>query len=207
MKHIPDTIYTIGHSTHSLEYFLELLQAHHITCLVDVRSLAASRYNPQYNKDTFSAFLKGNGIQYLHFGYEFGARQTAAELLDHEGQLDFEKVRNASHFKKGVDRLQQGIAKGYTIALMCAESEPLDCHRFGMVAVALARNGFDVLHILKDKTLKSNATLEQDLLKKYAKKLPTADIFTPAISHDTQLAAAYRLLNKDIAYAPGELDE
>ncbi|WP_333821040.1 DUF488 domain-containing protein [Ohtaekwangia sp.] len=200
------SIYTIGHSTHSPEYFLELLQAYAITCIVDVRSVAASRYNPQYNKDALSDFLKKNSITYLHFSQEFGARQTAPDLMDASGQLDFEKVSHTPHFKKGIDRLRQGIAKGFTIALMCAESEPLDCHRFGMISVALVREGFDVRHILKDKTLKSHAELEEYLLKKYEKKLPKADIFTTSISQEVQLAAAYRLLNKDIAYSPGSFN-
>jgi len=199
-------IYTIGHSTHSSEYFLELLQAYAITCVVDVRSVAASRYNPQYNKEALSDFLKQNNIIYLHFGLEFGARQTAPELMDASGQLDFEKVSQASNFKNGVERLRQGIAKGFAIALMCAESEPLDCHRFGMIAVALVREGFNVCHILKDKTLKSHAELEEYLLRKYEKKLPKADIFTTSISQEELLAAAYKLLNKDIAYAPGSFD-
>jgi uncharacterized protein (DUF488 family) len=174
--------------------------------LVDVRSVAASSYNPQYNKDTLATFLKTSGITYLHFAKEFGARQTAKELLDNSGQLDFEKVHSSSHFKQGVERLKQGTAKGYTIALMCAEGEPLDCHRFGMVSTALVHNGVDVRHIMKDGSVRTHQELEKDLIKKYEKKLPQPDIFTESITFQEQLRAAYKLQNKDIAYAPGELD-
>jgi uncharacterized protein (DUF488 family) len=205
MSNPQSILYTIGHSTHTSAYFLKLLQLYSIDCLVDVRSMAASRYNPQYNKKALASFLKENSIQYLHFDKEFGARQTSPELLDETGQLDFEKVRNATHFKNGVDRLKQGAAKGYTIALMCAESDPLDCHRFGMISIALTEQGFDVNHILKDKTLKTNAALEEDLLKKYEKKLPQQDIFTTVVNREARLKAAYRLLNKDIAYASGKI--
>jgi uncharacterized protein (DUF488 family) len=200
------SIYTVGHSTHELTYFLKLLQLHQVNCLVDVRSVAASSYNPQYNKDTLSAFLKDNGITYLHFSKEFGARQTARELLDNTGQLDFEKVHHASHFRQGIERLKQGLIKGYTIALMCAESEPLDCHRFGMVSTALVRDGIDVVHIMKDGSVKTHQELEKELIKKYEKKLPQPDIFTTNITPEEQLKVAYKLQNKDIAYAPGELD-
>ena len=179
---------------------------HLVNCLVDVRSVAASSYNPQYNKDTLSAFLKNNGISYLHFSKEFGARQTAKELMDNTGQLDFEKVHHAPHFRQGIERLKQGVAKGYTIALMCAESEPLDCHRFGMVSTALVRDGIDVLHIMKDSSIKTHQELEKELIKKYEKKLPQPDIFTMHIAQEEQLKVAYKLQNKDIAYAPGELD-
>ncbi len=200
------SIYTVGHSTHELTYFLKLIQMHQVNCLVDVRSVAASSYNPQFNKDTLSVFLKDNGITYLHFSREFGARQTAKELLDNTGQLDFEKVHHASHFKQGIERLKQGAVKGYIIALMCAESEPLDCHRFGMVSTALVRDGIDVLHIMKDGSVKTHHELEKELIKKYEKKLPQPDIFTTSITPDEQLKVAYKLQNKNIAYAPGELD-
>lgn len=201
-----NSIYTVGHSTHALTYFLKLLQMHLVNCVVDVRSVAASSYNPQYNKDTLASFLKSNGITYLHFAKEFGARQTAKELLDNTGQLDFEKVHHAPHFKHGVERLKQGAANGYTIALMCAEGEPLDCHRFGMVSAALTRDGIDVLHIMKDGLVRTHQDLEKDLIKKYEKKLPQPDIFTTTITLQEQLKVAYKLQNKDIAYAPGELD-
>lgn len=201
-----NSIYTVGHSTHELTYFLGLLQMHLVNCLVDVRSVAASSYNPQYNKDTLVSFLNSNGIAYLHFAKEFGARQTAKELLDNTGQLDFEKVHHAPHFKQGVERLKQGAAKGYTIALMCAEGEPLDCHRFGMISTALVRDDIDVRHIMKDGSVRTHQELEKDLIKKYEKKLPQPDIFTTTITVQEQLKVAYKLQNKDIAYAPGELD-
>ena len=188
------SIYTVGHSTHELTYFLKLIQMHQVNCLVDVRSVAASSYNPQFNKDTLSVFLKDNGITYLHFSREFGARQTDKELLDNTGQLDFEKVHHASHFKQGIERL------------MCAEGEPLDCHRFGMVSTALVRDGIDVLHIMKDGSVKTHHELEKELMKKYEKKLPQPDMFTTSITPEEQLKVAYKLQNKDIAYAPGELD-
>ena len=75
-------IYTIGHSTHQVDYFLVLLKTYSITCIIDVRSVAASSYNPQYNKEPFSNFLQNNGIAYLHFAEEFGARHADPDLLD-----------------------------------------------------------------------------------------------------------------------------
>ena len=194
-------IYTVGHSTHLLEYFLELLQEYSVNCIVDVRSVAASGYNPQYNKVPLSNFLKNNRITYLHFAEEFGARHNDPDLLDEDGKVDFEKVRKSWNFKKGVERLWEGIDKKFTIALMCSESDPLDCHRFSMVSIALEKDGFEVNHILKDKTLKSNSELEMQLLKKYDKKIPKTDIFEN-VSLNEQLKVAYRLRNKEIAYSP-----
>ena len=195
-------IYTIGHSTHQLEYFLELLKEYGVNCIVDVRSVPASAYNPQYNQDPFKNYLKKNKITYLPFAEEFGARQSDPDLLDKDGKLDFEKVRKGRLFKNGLERIWQGIEKGFTIAIMCSESEPLDCHRFSMVSFGLEKDGFEVKHILKDKSIKSNAELEKDLLKKFEKKLPQKSLFEPDITVDDQLKAAYRLKNKEIGYSP-----
>src|SRR4051812_43719555 len=95
------TIYTVGHSTHPIDVFLDLLKAYSISCLIDVRSLAASSYNPQYNKEPLTNFLKAKGITYLHFAEEFGARHTDPDLLDDEGKVNFELVRKSWNFKQG----------------------------------------------------------------------------------------------------------
>ena len=195
-------IYTVGHSTHQLDYFFELLKEYGVTCLIDARSVAASSYNPQYNQQPLKNFMKNKGITYLHFAEEFGARHKDPDLLDDEGKVDFEKVRKSWPFKNGVERIWKGLDKGFVISLMCSESEPFDCHRFSMVSIALDKDGFDVKHIMKDKTLKTNADLENQLLKKYDKKLPKPDIFNPNITLDDQLKEAYRLRNKEIAFSP-----
>jgi len=195
-------VYTVGHSTHQLDYFLQLLQDYNIDCVIDVRSVAASTYNPQYNQAPFARFLSNNKITYLHFAKEFGARQIDPALKNKEGKVDFEKVRNSINFRNGVERLRSQTNKGLTVALMCSESDPFDCHRFSMISVALKNDGFDVRHILKDRSLKSNAELEKQLLLKYEKKLPTPDLFNPHISLDDQLCEAYRLKNKEIGFSP-----
>ncbi len=195
-------IYTVGHSTHQINYFLELLKTYSVNCLIDVRSVAASSYNPQYNKEPLSNYLKNNNVTYLHFAEEFGARYTDPDLLDEEGKVDFEKVRKSYNFKNGVERLWFGVDKGDTVALMCSEGEPFDCHRFSMISIALEKDGFEVKHILKDKSLKSNEELEEQLLKKYAKKLPLPELFQQNVTKEDQLRAAYRLRNKDIAFSP-----
>lgn len=189
-------IYTIGHSNHEPEAFAELLRYFGVNCLVDVRSTPASGRFPQFNKASLSEFLKNIGVLYLHFGKEFGARHTDPELLDEGGKVDFEKVRQTEDFKNGVERLRAGLEKGFTIALMCSEAEPFDCHRFSMISGFLEQNGFEVRHILRDKTLKTNTQLESRLLKKYHKHLP----FAPSL--EEQVTFAYRLRNRDIAFSP-----
>ena len=194
-------IYTVGHSTHHIDYFLELLREYGINCVIDVRSVAASSYNPQYNEEPFKNFLKNNKITYLHFAEEFGARQTDPDLLGEKGKVDFEKVRESWSFNNGIEMVRQNGKKGYVMAIMCSESEPLDCHRFSMVSVGLEDDGFKVKHILKDKSLKTNEDLKNELLNKFKKKLPQIDLFNPNITTEDLLKVAYRLENQEIGFA------
>lgn len=167
--------------------------------MVDVRTLAASRYNPQYNKSKLSASLKDAGITYIHMPEEFGARHSDPSMLTN-GRVDFEKVRKSAIFNKGVERLRHGVNKGFTIALMCAEADPLECHRFSLISVAL-KNEFEIYHILKDKSVLTNLELEQELLKKYKKELLTSDLFQSAHTYEERVNAAYKLQNDDIGYS------
>jgi uncharacterized protein (DUF488 family) len=193
------TLYTVGHSTHDIGHFLDLLKAYGVNCVVDVRTLAASRFNPQYNKGALSASLRDVGVTYIHMPEEFGARHTDPSLLT-DGRVDFGKVRNSATFKRGVERLRHGVNKGFKIALMCAEADPLECHRFSMISVAL-KNEFEVLHILKDKSIITNIDLESELLKKFKKKILTSDLFQQVHTHQERLAAAYKLQNMEIGYS------
>jgi len=195
-------IFTIGHSTHTIDVFYNLLKTHSINVLIDVRSIAASSYNPQFNKEPFSKYLELNNIQYFHFAEEFGARHSDPDLLDDDGKVNFEQVRKSWNFKKGVEKLWEFIDKDKVVVLMCSESEPFDCHRFSMISFALSKEGFEVIHILKDNTTKTNEQLEFQLLKKYEKKLQKPDMFQPNITANDQLKEAYRLRNKEIAFSP-----
>lgn len=201
--HMPKpTVHTIGHSNHPAEDFLRLLQLYGVDCVVDVRSTPASQYNPQYNKPVLANFLKENDIMYLHFGREFGARHTDPKLQDASGKVDFEKVQASADFKLGIERLQQGVDKGYFPALMCAEADPLECHRFSMISKMLEIEGFEVVHILKDGEAVSHHELEQVLWKKFSKKLPQPTIFEPNITKEDQLIAVYRLHNQLVGWSP-----
>jgi len=195
-------IHTVGHSTHPPDVFLELLQSAGIDCIVDVRSVPASAYNPQYNQVPLKDFLGIHRIRYLHFADEFGAMKSDGDLLNEDGKLDFEKVRATRMFQQGLERTWQGVEKGHTIALMCSESDPLECHRFSMVSIGLENDGFEVRHILKDKSIKTNDELKDELLQKFAKKIPHKTLFEPDVSVEEQLKAALRLINREIGFSP-----
>ena len=95
-------LFTIGHTNHSLEEFLQLLKANNITYLLDVRSTPFSQFTSQFNKDVIAAFLKKNGVNYNHMGKFFGARPMDKSLYTEQGYLDFEKTRASDNFQKGL---------------------------------------------------------------------------------------------------------
>ena len=197
-------LYSIGHSSQTQEEFLALLMQHGINCIVDVRSVPASKYTPQFNQETLKWFLKSHDIQYLHFGDEFGARRT--DCLDEHGQVNFEQAVKTPNFQQGVIRLMTGLKKGYRIALMCSEADPLECHRFSMVSRYFYDQGVDVQHILKDGILASHASLEKEMINQFLHSrkyhLPEIDLLFGSYSEEEQRKDAYRLKNKEIGYKP-----
>lgn len=202
---LKSTIYTIGHSNHPIEDFLELLQKHQINCLVDVRSVPASGRFPQFNKKPLRKVLQNHEMLYMHFDKEFGARQEDKAVHNEAGQVDFEKFQQTEIFQAGIERLKKGLEKDFNIVLMCSEGNPLECHRFSMIAVKLVEEGFDLQHILRDGASLSHPELEEQLMKKYRKKLPQPSLFEPNISKEDQKRAAYRLHNADIGWAQQNL--
>ena len=197
-------LYTIGHSNQSQEDFLSLLCKHDIDCVVDVRSVPASKYSPQFNQEELKWFLKRNGVQYLHFGEEFGARRL--DCLNEEGQVDFEKAVTTPCFLSGVDRLRNGLEKGFHISLMCSEANPLECHRFSLVSRYFFDQGIDVRHILKGAELATHAVVERKMIEEYlhSKKyhLSEVDQLFGIYTAEMQRQDAYRLKNKEIGYKP-----
>jgi uncharacterized protein (DUF488 family) len=194
-------IFTVGHSTHKVEYFLELLRRWEVTCIVDVRSVPASRFNPQFSKASLVRSLNSNNISYVHMGEEFGARITDPTLLGDGGQVDFYKVQKSVSFQKGVERLKDAVDKRFVIALMCAESDPLTCHRFAMITPILKNEGFDVRHILKDKSTLSTQALEELMVTKFTKRSYSNKLFSDDDNHSA-VDEAYQLLSKKIAFFP-----
>ena len=197
-------LYSIGHSSQTQEEFLALLMQHGINCIVDVRSVPASKYTPQFNQETLKWFLKSHDIQYLHFGDEFGARRT--DCLDEHGQVNFERAVKTPNFQQGVIRLMTGLKKGYRIALMCSEADPLECHHFSMVSRYFYDQGVDVQHIMKDGILASHASLEKEMINQFLHSrkyhLPEIDLLFGSYSEEEQRKDAYRLKNKEIGYKP-----
>lgn len=195
-------LFTIGHTNHSHEEFLELLQANKITYLLDVRSTPFSQFTSQFNKDVIAAFLKKNSVNYSHMGKFFGARPMDKSLYTEQGYLDFEKARASENFQKGLENVTLGLDKGFNIALMCTEKDPFDCHRAIMVARGFELKGIDVSHILPDGKIITQAELNNRLLDKYYPDRNQMSLFLEisSLSEEEVLVLAYRRRNADIGY-------
>lgn len=142
------TIFTIGHSTHPINVFVNLLRRHGVTALADVRSAPYSRRNPQFNREALEAALAAQGIRYVFLGRELGAR-PADPALYVDGIAQYDRIAQTPLFDAGIARVLRGM-QDHTIALMCAEKDPADCHRTHLVAPALVKRGVEVRHILAD---------------------------------------------------------
>jgi len=173
MRDADSTVLTIGHSTHSLEAFIALLQRHDVTAVADVRSAPYSRFNPRFNRKPFAEALEAEGIRYVHLGHALGGR-TDDPACREAGRIRYDRVAATESFRSGLARVVDGAAR-YRIALMCAEKEPLDCHRTLLVARALDKWGVDIAHIHPDGALEPHAGAMDRLLD--ILNLPREDLF------------------------------
>lgn len=187
-------IYTIGHSNHPIDRFIALLQPHGIDALADVRSTPYSRFNPQFKKEKLQASLAAAGIRYVFLGEELGARSKDASCFDAEGRVSYTKLAQTAPFRAGIERLLTGMQQ-HRIAIMCAERDPLNCHRTILVSRELEKSGVPVTHILPDASLEPNrqtmTRLASDL------KLASTDLFR---SPDELIEDAYEKQGSRIAY-------
>lgn len=193
-------IYTIGHSNHEIAVFISLLRQHEITAICDVRSHPYSRYVPEYSHNALKATLVTEGIEYVFLGKELGARSNNPACYKH-GKVQFDLLSREPDFIKGIERVASG-SETHRIALMCAEKDPLDCHRSLLVARKLYELGHSVAHIHADGSLESHTEMESRLLARC--KLPEGDLFR---DRDDFVAEAYLIQGERIAYQDDAMDK
>ena len=192
------SVLTIGHSNHPVEAFVELLQHHGVTALADVRSAPYSRFAPQFNREALDRSLKASSIKYVFLGRELGARPDERSCYEN-GRVQYARLARTDWFRSGLERVARG-ANDYRIALMCAEKEPLECHRALLVARALDELGVPVEHILPDGRLESHGDAMLRLLK--VVRLPSEDLFR---SRRELIALALAQQEERIAYVDEKL--
>lgn len=163
-------LFTVGHSNYSIEVFIALLQKHGVTALADVRSHPYSRYLPHFNQAPLKTALLNAKIRYVFLGRELGARPSNPTCYVN-GKALYEKIAATELFSDGIQRLLKGT-ETYKIALMCAEKDPITCHRAILVCQHLRKFNLDISHILKNGDLETHHHLEQRLLNLHGLNLP-----------------------------------
>ena len=187
-------ILTIGHSRHSWERFTTLLAGAGVETIADIRTAPRSRFSPQFNKDTMREALAARSVEYIFLGRELGGRPQSPALYS-DGVADYEKMASSPEFRVGLERLIEAAARR-SVAVMCSEADPLECHRCLLVGRALAGQGADVRHILASGVIATQAEVEDRLLA--LENLAEADLL--ARSREARLGEAYRSRARKFAF-------
>jgi len=140
-----DEVLTIGYSNHSADRFLELLRQNAVTAIADVRSQPYSRFNPAFSRKELKEMLRAEGIAYVFLGRELGARSDDPACYA-GGRVLYRKLAEKPLFREGLARVIKG-AQTHRLALMCAEKDPLACHRTILISRELEAAGTSVSHI------------------------------------------------------------
>ena len=152
-------LYTIGHSTLVMDDFLALLKENYIQVLIDVRSQPYSRFNPQYNRESFKHAMAYANIEYIFAGEYLGGRPGDPTCYkddvvpdgkaDYLKLVDYAEVMKRDWYQRGIQRLLE-IASERQIVIMCSEEDPMGCHRHHLIAQTLLKQGIPVWHIRSD---------------------------------------------------------
>ena len=186
-------LYTIGHSRHPIERFINLLKQASVSLVFDVRSIPYSRRYPQFNHKTLAGRLNKDGIAYIFSGKELGAKSPCPDCYV-DGKVQFDLIAARPEFADGLDKIIEKAGE-LRPALLCAEEDPLVCHRTILVSRHLRGRVNSILHIRGDGNIESNEKFEQRLLK--ATGLTEADLFDT----DTSITdRAYDLQGQRISY-------
>jgi uncharacterized protein (DUF488 family) len=152
-------IYTIGHSSHSAEHFLGLLEQHRIEVLVDTRSTPVSSYSPQFDREPLHSLVAAAKVKYLYLGDVIGGRPKDPNHYDEHGRARYAAMGKGKEFLETIARLERGAAE-FRVAILCSEEDPAHCHRRLLVGRVLMERGTELLHIRGDGQLQEDAAVE-----------------------------------------------
>ncbi|HEX2791681.1 MAG TPA: DUF488 domain-containing protein [Steroidobacteraceae bacterium] len=195
-------IYTIGHSSQSMEAFIAQLLRHDVEVVADVRSQPYSARFPHFSREPALASLKAAGIRYVFLGRELGARREEPECYV-DGRAVYDRIAKLPAFAAGIERVLAG-AQSYRVALMCAEADPLTCHRTILVCHELKKYPLSITHIRHDGALEDHAQAERRLVEEELGSPEQADMFVTAHGFQEILEQAYARRAGNIAYRQHE---
>jgi uncharacterized protein (DUF488 family) len=186
-------LYTIGYAPHEPESFADILRRHGVTAVADVRSAPYSAYKPEFGRKRLEAWLPEAGIRYVWLGEVLGPRWKDPAVHS-GGRPDYELIARHPAFRRGLERLRR-IMDGSTTAIMCAEKDPLACHRTILVARHI-KDHADIRHILADGSIEPLHETEKRLMALFQKDQP----ILPGIEEPLSLDDAYRLQGAKMAW-------
>lgn len=198
-------ILTVGHSNHDLERFLQLLSDCKVSTLVDVRSSPYSGRFPWFNRRDLASAIDNAQMTYHFLGDCVGGRPEDPTVLDEEGRVDYDKVILTDYFQRGLAHILEA-SQDNTIALMCAEGDPLQCHRGLMIAPALVARGILPGHIRRNGTIETTEEMENRLLVLTGRDRLTKGLFATTLTPEdrkAEITAAYKEVAKKAAAKPG----
>ncbi len=191
-------LFTVGHSNLELEVFLALLAQHGVQSLCDVRSRPASFRFPQFNREPLEAGLSSACIRYEFLGETLGGRPADPRAYREDGLVDYAARRRAPDFAEGIDRAL-ALSRTNVTALMCAEEDPLQCHRFLMICPALLDRGATPAHIRRGGVLETQRDAEDRLLVLHGfDDVTSTSLFVSG--RDAALSDALVLQSQDFAF-------
>jgi uncharacterized protein (DUF488 family) len=158
------SLFTIGHSNHSIEAFVKLLRQNEVSAVADVRSRPRSFHHPQFSLPEFEEALRAAGMDYIFLGEELGGRPADTKYYRADGVVNYHLRRKAHDFESGLLRIVRELEKR-AVALVCAEEDPITCHRFLLIGPALVAEGIEPKHIRKGGELESQRDAEDRMLR------------------------------------------
>lgn len=191
-------LYTLGHSILDIEHFTALVKDHGVELVVDVRSTPQSSRMPHFSMPAFEILLHAERLDYLFLGEELGGRPDDADAYLPNGLVDYRARRKSYALQSGLDRLVQEL-KHRTVAMMCAEEDPLECHRFLMVCPELIQRGVVPAHIRKGSRIETQEAAENRLLADTGFGAVAANTLFPGARTDA-LEDAYKLQSEKFAF-------
>lgn len=199
-----NTVYTVGYSGYhqDMRRFVSDLKSHGINVVADVRTSPYSKFSPEFNREAIQSELRLAGLKYVFMGDELGARPSDRHCYV-DGAVDYDRIVSADFFQHGLDRVQVGLSRGYVITLLCAEKDPIDCHRSVLVAHSLAKRGVDIKHLvqlapMEPAVAEDREDTESRLFEECGKGDSRQDDFFK--SRETLIEDVYKLRFKKIAY-------
>ena len=160
---MPKPVFTIGHSNFDLDVFLGMLHDQRVELLIDVRSRPQSGRFPQFSQPGFQAAVERAGVAYLLLGEDLGGRPDDPDVCMRDGIVDYRRGRKSCAFRSGIERVL-AEAQSRSVALVCAEEDPLECHRFLMICPELVAAGVIPIHIRKGSKIEPQKEAENRLL-------------------------------------------